>query len=372
MGPGSAPPLKFIGLYHPHGISAPYYARRAGETDTQFALDFADSALTPLAGFKDRLITFEGLDLAVAELSNTSGHGAAVCLFTGSMTVGGDHNAQGPSLDHYLAHTLGLGTNTRFPTLNLGVGSPGDANQDAIAHGPGGAVIRNQLDPVVVFDQVFANLVNPDTSAAEAARRKGQNVIDFVRGDLNALSGRLAAPERLKLEQHLSSLREIETRLNVVSPLSCTVPPRPLKTGNTDPSLDFPRIAKYNGGEPYFDRIADLQIDLLALALRCDATRFATLFLDDPGKIYTVDGTVLPKDVHNEVAHTYSSSNAAAAVRLARLNRYYFGKLARLMQRLEEVCWPSPRPSPPWGEGRQGLELTGYFSQRDRRAGWLV
>lgn len=176
------------------------------------------------------------------------------------MTVGGDHNAQGPSLDHYLANTLGLGTNARFPTLNLGVGSPGDANQDAIAHGPGGAVIRNQLDPVVVFDQVFANLVNPDTSAAEAARRKGQSVIDFVRGDLNALSGRLAAPERLKLDQHLSSLREIETRLNVVSPLSCTVPPRPLKTGNTDPSLDFPRIAKYNGGEPYFDRIADLQI----------------------------------------------------------------------------------------------------------------
>lgn len=344
MAQGLPTPLKFIGVYHPHGVSAEHYARRPTETDTQFDLNFTDSALTPFdspaqyggRSFKNRIITFEGVDLAVAELSSTSAHGAAVCLFTGSMTAGGDHNAQGPSLDQYLARTRGLGAGTRFPTLNIGVGSAGDANQDAIAHAAGGAVIRNQLDPLVVFNQVFASLVpNPDIAAAEAARRRGQSVIDFVRGDLNALSGRLAAPERLKLDQHLSALREIETRLSSVgSPVSCTQPARPV------PATDFPRIAKYNGGEPYFDRIADLQVDLLAQAIACDCTRFATLFFDDPGKIYTVDGTALPRDVHNEVAHTYSTANSAAGlatrVRLARLNRYYYGKIARLMQRLDE------------------------------------
>jgi len=100
--------------------------------------------------------------------------------------------------------------------------------------------------------------------------------------------------------------------------------------------LNFPKIYKYNGGEPYFDRIADLQIDLLAQAMLCASTRFATLFLDDPGKIITVDGTQLPTDVHNEVAHTYSTSTASTQVRLGRLNRYYYGKIARLMQRLDE------------------------------------
>jgi hypothetical protein len=343
---GMPSPLKFIGVYHPHGISAESYARRATDTETQFDLNFADSALTPFdspaayggRSFKNRIITFEGVDLAVAELSGASGHGAAVCLFTGSMTTGGDHNAQGMSLDQYLARTRGLGTGTPFPTLNLGVGSPGDVNQDAIAHGPGGAVIRNQLDPVVVFNQVFGNLVgtgNPD--AGNAARLRGQSVIDFVRGDLNSLSGRLAAQEKLKLEQHLSALRDIETRLNSVMPTrTCSAPARPQPTGNADASLNFPKIYKYNGGEPYFDRIADLQIDLLAQAMLCDATRFATLFLDDPGKIMTIDGTQLPTDVHNEVAHTYSSGAGASQVRLGRLNRYYYAKIARLMQRLDE------------------------------------
>lgn len=325
----SAPALKFIGLYHPHGISADHYLRRAGETDTTFDLNFPDSALAPLAAYQSKVIVFEGVDLQVAEMSSTNGHGAAVCLFTGSTTVGSDHNPQGPSLDQYLARTRGLGTNTPFPTLNLGVGSSGDANQDAIAHAPGGATIRNQLDPIVVFDQVFANLApNADAMAAERARRNGQSVIDFVRGDLNALSGRLATTEKLKLEQHLSALREIETRLTSVQVPMCTPPTRPVRT-------DIPKTIKFNGGEPYFDLIADLQIDLLAQAIICGSTRFGTLFLDDPGKIVTVDGTALPKDVHNEVAHTYSTSNAASAVKLARLNRYYYAKLGRLMQKLE-------------------------------------
>ena len=50
---------------------------RAGETETTFDLNFADSALTPFdspslyggRSFKSRLITFEGVDDAVAEAS---------------------------------------------------------------------------------------------------------------------------------------------------------------------------------------------------------------------------------------------------------------------------------------------------------------
>jgi hypothetical protein len=163
-------------------------------------------------------------------------------------------------------------------------------------------------------------------------------VLDYVRGDLTSLKGRLAPAEQLKLEQHLSAMRDIETRLNTVSTTTCTPPARPKATGNSDPSLDFPKTLKWNGGEPYFDRIANLQIDLLAQAMVCDATRFATLFLDDPGKVMTVDGTSLPADVHNEVAHTYTTGTGGAATQLAlaRLNRYYYSKLARLLQRLDE------------------------------------
>lgn len=345
---GVTPALRFIGVYHPHGIAHECWARQEGETETQFDLHFADSALTPFdspalygRSFKDKLITLEGLDLAVAELSRTSGHGAAVCLFTGSTTTSGERDARGPSLDQHLARTLGLAQGTRFPTLNLGVGSTGSSNQDAIAHGPGGAVIRNELDPLVVFDRLFggqSGLI--DAAQAEAARRRGQSVIDFVRADLGALSARLAPAERVKLEQHLDSVRDIETRLHAAQP-TCAPPERPRRSGNADPAHDFPRVQRYRGGEPYFERISDLMVDLLAQAMACDATRFATLFLDGPGRARQVDGVPLPRDVHNEVAHRYARGTSTAArtsqVRLGRLNRYFYGKVARLLQRLDEA-----------------------------------
>ncbi len=340
---------RFVGVYHPHGVAAAAYNRRAGETETQFDLTFADSALAPFdsptqyggRSFKSRLITFEGVDLAVAESSGTPGHGAATCLFTGSTTAGTDHAARGQSIDQYLARTAQLGLSTPFPTLNLGVGSAGDDNQDCIAHGPGGAQILNELDPVAVFNRVFASLTSGgvDAGTAGAARARGHSVIDFVRGDVTALQARLSPAERLKLDQHLSALREIETRLDAVPAMGpvCVPPPAPKKTGNADPSLDFPKLLRWNGGEPYFDRITDLQVDLLAVALACDCTRFATLYLNDPGKPMTVDTVALPTDVHNEVAHTYSPGDAAAERRLGRLNRYYYGKIARLLQRLDEL-----------------------------------
>ncbi|HEY0883466.1 MAG TPA: DUF1552 domain-containing protein, partial [Archangium sp.] len=311
---GVPPELRFIGVYHPHGIATEFWERRATETDTQFSLTFPDSVLAPFdapqtygRSFKDKLITLEGVDLAAAELSRTSGHGAAVTLFTGSMTTSSERDARGPSLDQHLARTLGLGLGTRFPTLNLGVGSSGDQNQDAIAHGPGGAVIRNELDPLVVFDRLFGSASGVvDQAQAMAARQRGQSVIDFVRGDLQALSARLAPAERVKLEQHLDSVRDIETRLHAAQ-LTCIAPARPQRS-------QVPEVERYHGGEPYFDVIGDLMIDLLAVAMACDATRFATLFLDGPGRAVTIDGVQLPADVHNDVAHRYARGTSASAV----------------------------------------------------------
>lgn len=344
---GAPTPLSFIGVYHAHGVAAECYAMRPTDTETSFDLRFADSSLLPFdspelyggRSFKSRLITFEGVDDVVAEKSGTSGHGAASCLFTGSETTGSDHNAQCESLDYFLGRTKGLGAGTRFPTLNLGVGSVGDVNADAIAHGVGGAPIRNLVDPVAVFDMVFAGLTGTSDNTAAKAKAKGKSVMDFLKGDLDSLAGRLGAAEKAKLTQHLDSLREIESRLDAVVPTgACQVPARPKPTGNADSSLDFPKVLKWNGGDPYFDRIADVQIDLLAQVIACGLSRFTTLFLDDPGKELVVDGVTLPRDAHNEIAHAYSTSSdhGTQQVRLGRLNRYYYGKIARLMQRLDE------------------------------------
>jgi hypothetical protein len=171
-----------------------------------------------------------------------------------------------------------------------------------------------------------------------------------VKGDLNALSARLAAAEKAKLDQHLSALRDIETRLSSSNGGACVKPPGP--SAGDIPTTGCPInpcVYKWNQGDRYFDKIADAQIDLLAQAIACGLTRFATLSLDDPGAVASVDGVSLPQsngvvDAHNGIAHQYQSGSKANGAPaddhqrvLGRLNRYYFSKLARLMQRLKDA-----------------------------------
>jgi hypothetical protein len=186
--------------------------------------------------------------------------------------------------------------------------------------------------------------MNDPNAAAAAARQHamGQSVIDFVTGDINRLRARLAPTEQQKMDQHLSSLRDLEKQLPGAggSGPMCTPPSAP------DATM-FPQLKQYNGGEPYFDAITTAHMEMIAQAFACDITRFATLFMADLS--YAANPLGLPADNHGAVAHTYSSSPAGANgtpvgagnpttwVPLAKFNRYAYGKVAHLMQRLDAL-----------------------------------
>jgi hypothetical protein len=161
-----------------------------------------------------------------------------------------------------------------------------------------------------------------------------------VSGDVRRLRSRVARLEQLKLDQHLEALRELEKKLEPFTPRAgCEPPARPGA---------FPALVRRGGGEPYFDAITDRHIDLLALAMSCDITRFATLVMSDLS--YQGNPLGLPADNHGGVAHTYAASALGYGGRpvggagkpdtwrrLAALNRYSYGKVARLMRRLQEA-----------------------------------
>jgi hypothetical protein len=338
---------RFIGVYTPHGIAAPLFDRRAGETETSFDLKFAHSVLAPFddaatygRSFKDKLITIEGIDLAAGIEKSTNGHDAAAVILTGSAPT--SHKTANASIDQFLAVEKNLGAETRFATLVLGVGNKSTESGWNLSYARGGTPLPKILDPAETFAMLFADAaVGSDPQAraeAERKRMKGASVLDFLRKDIGRMERRLAGSEKQKLEQHLGSLRELEKRLSAFT-ASCELPSRP--DGGR-----FPKLLMYNGGEPYFDVITDLQIDLLAQALACDLTRFATLFLNDLSR--TMHLPDMPEDVHNGVAHTYdpptgtnfgSPGNPGRPETWTRLgiqNRYSFGKVARLLQRLDE------------------------------------
>lgn len=225
----------------------------------------------------------------------------------------------------------------------LAVGNKSTESGSNLSYSAGGTPLPKTVDPAETFKMLFSDLVvstDPQSKAdAERKRKRGQSVLDYVRKDIARVQARLAPVEKQKLDQHLGSLRELEKKLDAFS-AACTLPGKP------DPTKT-PKVLQYNGGEPYFDVITDLQIDMLAQAMACDLTRFATFMMSDLSR--TNMFTDLPEDVHNGVAHTYDSptgSNFGSPgqpgkpdtwTRLGVQNKYCIGKIARLMQRLDQV-----------------------------------
>ncbi|HEX6245920.1 MAG TPA: DUF1552 domain-containing protein, partial [Polyangiales bacterium] len=250
------------------------------------------------------------------------------------------------SLDQVLAVDKGLGSMTPVTSVALGVGNDTTDSSWSLSYGPGGAPLPKIIDPIQAFDLLFANLSvgsDPAAQAAAAKKRKlGQSILDFIRGEVGQLKPRLGTQEQQKLDQHLTSLREIEKRLSGSGGGgggSCMAPTKP-------DASKFPKLKQYNGGEPYFDAITDAQVDLLAHALACGVTRFATLFMNDLS--YAGNPLGLPADNHSSVAHTYNPSplgnngrpgdgDPATWLPLAKFNRYSYSKVARLMQRLDAL-----------------------------------
>jgi hypothetical protein len=367
---GDPLPLKLITISAPHGVAAEYWNTRwsdgpaitldglslqGTETETSFDIAYPNCSLQPFddaatygKSFKDRLLTVEGLDLA------SDGHDAVASILTGSPLSNG--TPANSSLDQFLAVEKGLGASTRRSNLVLCVGDNGIHAGNTLSYSAGGVGVGKIISPYDAFDFLFSGFAPTADSAGQAAAKRrnalGQSVIDYVRADCTRLRARLAPVEQQKMDQHLASLRDLEKSFGAItsSGASCAVPPRP--AAGVFPS-DVGKLLRFNGGEPTFDAVTTFFIDLLAQGFACDITRFATLVMSDlpwdVAKNASTDslGLGLPSDFHNLVAHKYAppgydwqgklaqKGDQTTWLPLAKYNKYVYGKVARLMQKLD-------------------------------------
>jgi len=319
---------RFIGVYTPHGMAAEYW--RPGPN---FDLRFPGCSLRPFdapetygRSFRDRLLVLEGIDLAAGITVGTTGHDAARVILTGS---GAD--ARGPSIDQYLAIDAQLGLDTPLSTVVLGVGHDESDIGWNLSYDRSGTPIPKVIDPAQTFADLFGGPLR-GASAEELARerRRGSSALDVLRGELARLRREAPTAERIKIEQHHDALREIEKQL-LGFERACPEPGSPSPIGSV----------RAFGGEANFERITDLQIDLLTRAMACDLTRFATLFLADLTRTNQVAD--LPLDIHNDVAHRYDSpgrdrpGTPSTWLPLARQNEHSYAQVARLVRGLDDA-----------------------------------
>jgi hypothetical protein len=122
----------------------------------------------------------------------------------------------------------------------------------------------------MVFDRlVMGSPLDPSVNARNAGRK---SVLDFVAGNAKSLEGRLGHGDRARMDQFLTSVRDLETRIGMMTPPpECQVITRPtFSASTTSVPTDYNR-----------DTHANVMIDLIVMALACDRARVVSFMLDD-------------------------------------------------------------------------------------------
>ena len=139
----------------------------------------------------------------------------------------------------------------------------------------GGTVARAPMinEPAQLFKTIFP-YAGQMGSAADDAKRRDKSMLDFVASDITRLQKVLGTADRQRLDEHLASVRSLETSLGSVSlSPSCNQTSVPTYANYSKDSNDDRR-----------DDYSKLMMDLMHLALSCDVSR-VVFFSMGPSKL---------------------------------------------------------------------------------------
>ncbi len=291
-------------------------------------------AFAPLEPHKDQLILLTGFDNQVAIDSPGDNHQKGIgTMLTGAMLStepifcqalcdqGTDLYvgwATGPSIDQHLAHAPGIGDQTRFPSIELGVGVQIANVYARMSYAGARQPIPPEDDPLAAFSRLFGN-------ASPELREKRRSVLDSVTADYAALDAKLGGADRRRVDAHLTAIREIENGLDKA----------PFVPNGTCQIPSYDRPADIYGDASY-EAVGKAQMDLLVMALACDLTRVASLQWDT--SVSNVLFSWIPGIVegHHDLSH-HSDGDAIAQSQLQSINRWYAERLAYLLAALRAV-----------------------------------
>lgn len=231
--------------------------------------------LAGLESVKDYVSVVSGMEI---KTGNERGHHAGcVGILSAAPMISQDpmgapysSTFSAPSIDQVVAAQLG--GETRFRSLELGisrrvVGGEGSTLHYLSHNGPN-SPNPPEYSARALFDRVFGTGFSGGSSAGPDPRLLlRRSVIDAVRLDANALRPRLGSTDRMRLDQHLDSIRALEQQIDATEnaappPSACMAPNAP-----TDPAKDD------------VVAISKVMSELLALSLACDQTRvFSIMF----------------------------------------------------------------------------------------------
>lgn len=307
----NGPPKRFLYCFQDNGVIHSEWKPSGTETSFTFK-----RILAPLEAHKQDMLVLSGLDLSPEPGPPHSGHPQLLSNVPADLAK--FRLSPAITLDQFMAQQRK--DTTRFPSLELGIvpfGGDDFYTREILFRAPYEAV-PCEPSPYAAFDRVFG-ASDPTTSMRLGSKR--QSIFNGVKSDLMRLRGELGTEDRAMLDRHAESIAELERRAAQVKS-DCKGPSQ----GAAE--LDFKSMANYQ-------RMADLQTDLMVAAFACDATRIGTLDWSGPTSTQTFPWLGDFGKNHHLLSH-----DPAATEPLIKISTWYSQQFARLIDKLKAVPEP--------------------------------
>lgn len=328
----AVPIPRMLWTYVPNGILLEdWYPNGKQGVAVEGAAFQLSKTLTPFAPFKDQLLAVQGLASPSAEsrgnsrAPHTKAHTAYLSGARAKYTEGADIEL-GKTVDQYAADVLGGDTPLRSLEIALEANyMTGNCDngyacvyQSALSWRTATQPQPGETNPRVVFERLFGD---GSTGAVRLERlRNSRSILDAMVSDMAGLQKKLGPSDRRKLDEYVSTIREVEGRIQRA------------EARNSDTPLPIGRPAAIPDS---FDDHAKLMWDLVFLAWQADITRVATYQVSREQSDHSYPNVGVT-DGHHAVSH--HGHNPERMAMHTRINTYHNTLVAYFADRLKKTA----------------------------------
>jgi len=309
----SEPPVRFACLFAGNGFHSKEWWARGEGADMELG-----KVLESLRPFRQKLLFLRGLYNQEALYG-----GIHSCqtgnLLTGAHLASGGEIRSGISMDQVVAQRLGI--QTRVPSLVLGC----EASIAAL-HKNYSMIYSShiswtspttpaplELYPALAFDRLFRDEVG----------RADKSVLDSILEEAHGLRHRISQSDQRRLDEYLSSVREVEQRIDQAG--------KDRRLQGWRPTLAKPDLPRPADGVPQdIDQHMRLMCDILVLAFRTDTTRVCTLKLNNDHSSLRFPHLKVDYMIHHLLSHSDGAD-------WLKVNQFFTQQLAYIADKLDKV-----------------------------------
>jgi hypothetical protein len=316
------PPVRFATVYFSNGVQPPNWWAKGSGKDMQFG-----PAGAPLNGYGADLNFIHGLFNHAAFINPSPHLGRCPNMLSGAPVSMDPTIIQcGTTFDQVLSQKIGR--NTLVPSMVLGI-EPNELRlEDGMSMLYGSAIswasptrpATKEIYPARAFDQLVGD---------GSARRLDRSILDELMGEANALRPKISTGDKVKLNEYLESVRDIEVRLD-----------RSARRGTLEgwrPTIDKPNMQRPPDEIPQV--IPDhmrLMLDLMVLAFQMDKTRIMTIMLNnDLSQMNMKFLEGVSGALHLDLTH--NNHVPALEAMYLKTNQYHMKEFTYLLDRLKAI-----------------------------------